>query len=177
LLNLQTEKAPCEESKLLMIESRNRVMSIAMVHERLYKKDNLSKIDLKTYVSELVQELIKSFPIQSKQIEIIEELEFVEIEITKAVPIGLIINEAITNSLKHAFHSQFKNPSIKLVMRLVVDKIHVSIIDNGKGFVDIENRSETSLGLSLMESLSHQIDADIVFINEAGAIVQLVFPL
>ena len=177
LLNLQTEKAPCETSKQLMIESRNRVMSISMVHERLYKKDNLSKINLKLYLFELVQELIKSFPINSKQIEIIDELEMVELEITKAVPIGLIVNEAITNSLKHAFNNGHQNPSIKIKMQLIYDRIHICIMDNGIGFGDITSRQDTALGLSLIESLTDQIDATIVFKNDTGACVSMVIPV
>ncbi len=175
LLNLQTEKAPCEESKQLMIESRNRVMSIAMVHERLYKKDNLSKINLQLYLSELIHELVKSFQVNKKEVQIIEELDKAEIEITKAVPIGLIINEALTNSLKHAF-SQTENPIIKIKMQLIYDRISISLCDNGIGFLDAHNRKETALGLSLIESLADQIDAKVVFKNEGGACVSLVFP-
>lgn len=177
LLNLQTEKAPCEESKLLMIESRNRVMSIAMVHERLYKKDNLSKINLKQYLSELVQELVKSFPVQSHQIQIEEELQKLELEITKAVPVGLIVNEALTNSLKHAFNSDNKNPTIKIKMQLIYDRVQICITDNGIGFSDINTRKDNALGLSLIESLSDQIDAEVVFKNELGACVSIVFPI
>jgi two-component sensor histidine kinase len=177
LLNLQTEKAPCEESRQLMIESRNRVMSISMVHERLYKKDNLSKINLKLYLFELVQELVKSFHVNSKQIEIIEELAVIELEITKAVPVGLIVNEAITNSLKHAFNQGQQNPSIKIKMQLIFDRIQICIMDNGSGFANTSDRKETALGLSLIESLSDQIDAQVVFKNEDGACVSLVFPV
>lgn len=177
LLNLQTEKAPCNESKLLMMESRNRVMSIAMVHERLYKKDNLSKINLKQYLSELVQELIKSFPVHSKQIEIVEELEKIELEITKAVPIGLIVNEALTNSLKHAFDAGNNKPTINIKMQLIFDRIQICITDNGVGFADINNRKDSALGLSLIESLCDQIDAQVVFKNENGACVSIVFPV
>ncbi len=176
LLNLQTEKAPCEVSKQLMTESKNRVMSIAMVHERLYKKDNLSKIDLKLYLSELVREVIKSYPINTGQIEVLEELERVELEITKAVPIGLIVNEALTNSLKHAFPKTTKTPSIKIKMQLIYDRVQICILDNGNGFPDISTRHDTALGLSLIESLSDQIDAKVIFKNEEGACVSLVFP-
>lgn len=176
LLNLQTEKAPCEESKQLMIESRNRVMSIAMVHERLYKKDNLSKINLRQYLSELVQELVKSFPIQSKQIQIEEELQKIELEITKAVPIGLIVNEALTNSLKHAFNSSNDMPTIKIRMQLIYDRIQICILDNGIGFQEATTRKDNALGLSLIESLCDQIDAQVVFKNESGACVSIVFP-
>ena len=177
LLNLQTEKAPCEVSRLLMLESRNRVMSIAMVHERLYKKDNLAKIDLKLYLSELVAEIIKSFPIKAQQIEIQEELDKVDMEITKAVPIGLIINEALTNSLKHAFTEANKNPIIKIKMQLIYDRIQICLSDNGVGFCSSEDRHETALGLSLIESLADQIDANVVFKNETGACISLVMPV
>lgn len=176
LLNLQAEKAPCEVSRQLMIESRNRVMSIAMVHERLYKKDNLSKIDLKLYLSELVREIVKSFPTTVQQVEIQEELDKVEMEITKAVPIGLIINEALTNSLKHAFNTADKSPAVKIKMQLIYDRVQICLADNGSGFSKIENRNDTALGLSLIESLADQIDANVVFKNENGACVSLVIP-
>lgn len=176
LLNLQTEKAPCDVSKNLMIESRNRVMSIAMVHERLYKKDNLAKIDFKMYLSELVNEVVKSFP-SKNLIEIKEELDNAEIEITKAVPIGLILNEAITNALKHAFHEGFEKPLITIQMQTIYDKMQISLSDNGKGFQDLESREESSLGISLIESLADQIDAKVAFRNDHGATVSLVFPI
>ncbi len=176
LLNLQTEKAPCEVSKLLMLESRNRVMSIAMVHERLYKKGNLSKIDLKLYLSELVNEVVKSFPVKAQQIEIQEELDKVEIEITKAVPVGLIVNEALTNSLKHAFKDGTEKPIIKIKMQAIYDRIQICLVDNGQGFSNTQHRDDTALGLSLIESLADQIDANVVFKNENGACVSLVIP-
>lgn len=177
LLNLQTEKAPCEISKNLMIESRNRVMSIAMVHERLYKKDNLAKIDFKLYLSELVNEVVRSFPTK-QQIEIREELDSAEIEITKAVPIGLILNEALTNSLKHAFQNEVvDSPKIKISMQTIYDRMQISLSDNGQGFQNLEHRKDSSLGISLIESLADQIDAKVVFRNENGATVSLVFPI
>lgn len=174
LLNLQMEKAPCDVSKNLMIESRNRVMSISMVHERLYKKDNLSKINFKLYVSELAKEIVKSFPVLTQQIEIQEELVDAELEITRAVPIGLIINEAITNSLKHAFANTEK-PTIKIKMQIIFDNVHISLLDNGVGFSDTQTRKENSLGLSLIESLADQIDGEVEFKNDNGACIILKF--
>ncbi len=176
LLNLQTEKAPCEESRLLMIESRNRVMSMAMVHDSLYKKDNLSKIDLKQYLSELVNELAKTFPVRGNEVDIVTDLDEIEIDLTKAVPIGLIVNEALTNSLKHAFNDETISPKIRLVMRLIIDEIQVLFADNGVGFGDPKLRRENALGLSLIESLSEQIDAKVSFKNEGGANIELIIP-
>jgi two-component sensor histidine kinase len=175
LLNLQLEKAPCDVSKKLMVESRNRVMSISMVHDRLYKKDNLSKINFKLYLSELIHEVVKSFPDLPQPIEIQEELDTIELEVTRAVPIGLIINEAITNSLKHAFDSNSKNPLIKIKMQIIFDKVHIAFSDNGIGYSDITNRKESSLGISLIESLADQIDSEVSFRNENGATLNLIF--
>ncbi len=175
LLNLQTEKAPCNISKDLMIESRNRVMSIAMVHNRLYKHQNLSTIDFKTYVSELVSEIMESFPVRKKQIKVIQELDNLELEITKAVPIGLIINEAITNSLKHAFNQNIENPTITIEMKNINDSTKISLIDNGIGSNVTIGDKDQSLGLSLIESLADQIDANTEFNFKNGTSLVITF--
>lgn len=173
LIKMQTEKAPCETSKQLMIDSKNRVMSMAMVHERLYRKSNFSKIDLQLYISELVKEISLSFPIKIPQVKIIEDLIFIETEITKAIPIGLIINEAITNTLKHAFSNAIQSPIINIKTEKINDAIQIIISDNGIGFPNNKSNKENSLGLSLIESLSHQIDAKVVFTNNNGAEIKI----
>jgi two-component sensor histidine kinase len=96
-------------------------------------------------------------------------------ELTRAVPIGLIINEAVTNSLKHAFNETTAKPVIKIKMQIIYDKVHISFADNGIGYSDITNRKDNSLGLSLIESLADQIDADVTFRTENGASLHLSF--
>lgn len=174
LLSLQIENAQSDETKNFLLDAKNRVMSIAMVHERLYKKDNLSKINFSLYLSELVQEVVKSFPLHS-QVEIIKELDAVEIPITKAVPVGLIVNEAVTNSLKHAFKQKIDSPTIKIQMKIIFESLQISVSDNGSGFVNLQDRKETSLGITLIESLADQIDAKLAFRNDNGAYINLVF--
>lgn len=173
LLNLQMEVANAEESKRILNDARNRVMSIAMVHQKLYK-NNLSKVNFQSYVHELVQEVVKSHPLSSK-IEIIEDLDLLEMEVTKAVPIGLIINETLTNALKHAFNEVEKGV-ITVKMKKLFDSMQIQITDNGKGFNDIEKRADSSLGITLIESLVDQIDGTISFRNENGACVNLIIP-
>jgi two-component sensor histidine kinase len=174
LLSLQIENAQSDETRNFLLDAKNRVMSIAMVHERLYKKDNLSKINFSLYLSELVQEVVKGFPLHS-QVEIIKELDAVEIPITKAVPVGLIVNEAVTNSLKHAFKQKVDAPKIKIQMKVIFESLQISISDNGSGFLNLQDRKETSLGITLIESLADQIDAKLAFRNDNGAYINLVF--
>lgn len=174
LLNLQMESAQHDESKKILIDARNRVMSIAMVHQKLYKND-LSKVNFKSYVSELVNEIIRSHPLSTK-IKIIEDLDVLEVDVSRAVPIGLIINEIITNSLKHAFNNDNNEPIITIKMKQLFDKVHFLVSDNGIGFKDLENRKDTSLGITLIESLIDQVDAHITFKNDNGSCVSFVVP-
>ncbi len=176
LLNLQTEKAPCEVSKNLMIDSRNRVMSMAMVHQRLYKRNDISKIDIKQYLSDLVNELVSSFP-QKHPIQINEQMDTIELELTKALPAGLIVNEIITNILKHAFTDDNLSPIITLKIRKIFDKIQIVVSDNGVGIGEFGDRKESSLGISLIESLADQIDANVTFKNNNGTSVNLILPI
>jgi len=175
LFNLQRDNAINEETKLAIGEAKNRVLSIAMVHERLYKKEDLSHINLKYYISELAKEIVRSHPLYNKII-IVEELEDIVANITKAVPIGLVVNEIITNSLKHAFKDS-ANPSIKIILTTHFGLISVKITDNGKGFSENKERNERSLGLNLIEALAEQIDGNIFYSSNGGASVKLSFPI
>jgi two-component sensor histidine kinase len=176
LFNLQISNSPNEQTRQAINEARNRVLSIAMVHERLYKKENLSRINLKPYISELAKEVVKSHPLHHR-IEIVDELDELDADITKAVPIGLVVNEVITNSLKHAFSPDANKPSIRIKLTAHFGLIAVKIEDNGKGFPPNLERNDLSLGLSLIESLAQQIDGSIHMSNNNGAVVKLTFPI
>ncbi|MBA3664120.1 MAG: sensor histidine kinase [Bacteroidetes bacterium] len=177
LFNLQKDNSTNEETKQSITEAKNRVLSIAMVHERLYKKDDLSKINLKFYISELIKEIVKSHPLYDS-VTIEENIEDLVGDITKAVPIGLIINEAITNSLKHGFVNTQIKPKLSISLQKTFDLICIKINDNGKGFPVNKNHNERSLGLSLIDSLTEQIDGKIYYENkDGGAQVKLTFPI
>lgn len=172
LLNLQLNNAQGEEARLLLLDAKNRVMSIAMAHERLYKKQDLSRINLGQYLQELTDEIIGSHK-QDHSIHVSKETIDVDIPITKAVPTGLIVNEVITNSLKHAFTDHAHKPAIDLKMEQEHNVVRITLCDNGIGFGNLKERKESSLGISLIESLANQIDAEINFTNKAGACVVL----
>lgn len=176
LLNLQLNNAQGEEARLLLLDAKNRVMSIAMAHERLYKKQDLSRINLGQYLQELTDEIIGSHN-QDNKIDVEKETIDVDIPITKAVPTGLIINEVITNSLKHAFTNQAQKPAIGLKMERKDNMIRITLYDNGIGFGDLKVRKDSSLGISLIESLANQIDAELSFTNKVGACVMLSYPV
>ncbi|MCW3078308.1 MAG: hypothetical protein JWO32_2917, partial [Bacteroidetes bacterium] len=175
LFNLQKDNSSNEETKQHITEAKNRVLSIAMVHERLYRT-NISKINLKNYISELTKEVVRSHPLHG-YVTVQENLEDLEVDITKAVPIGLVINEVITNSLKHGFVNTDVKPVLNISVVKTFDLICIKLEDNGKGFPENKTRPEKSLGLSLIESLADQIDGNIYYSNNEGATVKLSLPV
>ena len=121
--------------------------------------------------------MVKSFPTKTASLIIKEDMDPLEIEVTTAVPIGLIINEAVTNSLKHAFKNIEVNPTITLKMKVIYDRIQICLSDNGPGFINDSVRKDNALGLSLIESLADQIDGEVTFKNEGGTNVSLMIPI
>ena len=176
LFNFQRDAASGEEVKFALNEAKNRVLSIAMVHQQLYGKSNLSRIDLKKYIAELTTEVLNTHPLYS-HVEVKQNLEEINIDITKAVPIGLIINEIITNAFKHAFKDKTIKPVIAIQLRLITNTVQLTIKDNGSGFPQNFNSSNNSLGHTLIESLTDQIDGKVVFSNNNGAQVEVSFPV
>ncbi len=176
LLNLQINSTSNEEAKRLLRDSRNRVLSMALVHEKLYKKKDFSKIEFDVYVNELITELI-NMANTSPKIRVHTELNSCQIPISVAIPLGLIINEIITNSIKHAFTGNNPAPMISANLSIKSDRVHLFVADNGLGFNfnDRKIKSDT-LGLMLVESLIGQLDASFEFDSTNGSAYTLIVP-
>lgn len=175
LLNLQINNATQAESRQLLNDARNRVLSMSLVHQKLYKGENFNKIQFDNYLIELTRDLLFASPLKDV-IKLTESLEPCEMDISRAIPLGLIVNEIITNSVKHAFKNYNGNAQITIELKKDRD-IHLRISDNGPGFNYSENKASThSLGLSLIESLAEQIDGKISYASKNGSHYELIFP-
>ena len=177
LLNLQASNTNNEEAKDLINVSKNRVHSMSLVHTMLYSTSDLNKIRLDKYASSLCNQLINSLE-SGKKIKLTEKYDSdVEVSINKAIPIGLILNEVVTNSIKHAFPDSHPNPEIAVSISALGPLVEIAVSDNGKGFGN-ESDNETkakSLGISLIKSLTEQIDGKIQFVTNKGANIQIKF--
>lgn len=175
LFNMQKHQAINEETREALTEAKNRVLSISMVHESLYRKKDLSKINLSNYLSSLCKEIIHVHPLHDK-IKLEEEIDLIETDITKAVPLGLIVNECITNSMKHAFQKKEIAPTIFISLKHQFGNVVLKIGDNGIGF-DEKTVKKDSLGLSLINSLTEQLDGTTHFANSSnGSNIKITFP-
>lgn len=159
LLNLQTELISDKEGRQQLVESRNRILSIAAVHDMLYNSGNMTTISFCEYVKSLMEDLVGSHSSNDKKPMIWFDLDRIHLSLDIAVPLGLIINELVTNSLKYAFDS-ISNPELKVSLKNTGNSLKLEISDNGKGFNIEEVDSSKSLGLLVVDSLSEQLGGE-----------------
>jgi len=160
LLNMQGRNTTNQQIKKIIKSSQNRVISMAIIHEMLYMNDNLSKIFFKPYVEELSAFLLKSVNDSNQNIDLNIDIPDVQLGIDTAIPLGLLINETITNSLKYGFEGQNEG-QISIGLRKVEngdDDYILTISDNGIGFsMETNSDSTKSLGLKLIHNLARQL--------------------
>lgn len=177
LLSLQEGSIETEEAKKVLHDSRSRIMSMALVHKMLYDHPELKNIQISKYSSSLLAELLNSYNI-SKNYELKEEYDDIRLPVNKSIPLGLILNEVITNSIKYAYkRGQAKAWVFEIKIKQKGEQISVVIKDNGGGFPkDFNEENESlSLGVFLIKTLAEQIDGQVLFSNENGAKITLDF--
>jgi len=169
LLYLQSNKAFEPTTMELFNESQNRIRSMALIHEQLYQSEDLVSINFIDYIKGLISHLSNSYQTELHKIKIEKKIENVQLSIDKAIPTGLIINELVSNSLKHAFPDN-KKGKINIQMTLNKDKnVHLIIEDNGIGLPEeLDPKNPDSLGLQLVNTLTKQLRGTIKYHTSKG---------
>ncbi|KQT26154.1 hypothetical protein ASG22_05655 [Chryseobacterium sp. Leaf405] len=176
LLASQNEYLEGREAIEANLESQRRVEAMSMIHNKLYQSENLSMIDMPSYILDLTYYLSDSFDVR-KQIRFSLNIDKVDFPLSHSVPIGLILNEAVTNSIKYAFPNK-EQGVITINLNKENEKFRLTVCDDGIGIpepIDIENSK--SLGLKLMKGLSEDIMAEFRISNEAGTKIELIFTI
>lgn len=176
LLDLQAAQLNDEQMVLMLRESQNRVRTIAMIHEKLYQSADLARIEFGSYVQELATHLLHSYTGNSARIALKVAVDSLSLSVDSAIPCGLIINELVSNALKHAFPAD-RHGVITVAFHTDTDGKHMlQVSDNGVGFaVDLDVQHPSSLGLQLVRMLVRQIKGQVVFTREEGACVEVQF--
>jgi PAS domain S-box-containing protein len=181
LLNLQANKIVDPFIKEILEQSRNRIRSIALVHEKLYQTGNFAEINIKEYTRSLVSELFRVYLADPQKIHTRTEIEDVNIPLIFAIPYGLILNEIISNSLKYAFSKDWVSklkPEIFIELKTLPNNyLQICIGDNGIGLpANYQLTDSLSLGLYLIRILStEQLDGEIEIDNKKGTIFTITF--
>lgn len=158
LLEMQSFHVDDERSKTILSESTNRIISIAKVHEMLYESEKFNSLPFKAYITELSDMIITSMNDEDKSVSVNIDISVKNLGINHGVPLGIIFNELITNSVKYGFRQKEGN-QISITVTSSGDLIDVIYEDNGIGIEGFEAAKSKSLGFTLIESLLQQIDA------------------
>ncbi|MCO4814503.1 MAG: sensor histidine kinase [Flavobacteriales bacterium] len=176
LINLQRTKFEDKDIEEALSETQNRVLSMALVHQKMYQASNFTEIGLDEYIAQLVDNIQDLYLHKTHQ-NFIEVERSLTIDLETAIPLGLIINEVVTNFFKYACFPGDENSHFKIKVRANKNgSFNFRFKDNGPGFperTDIETVS--SLGLRLIKSLVEQIEGQVKFYNDNGAVYELTF--
>lgn len=177
LLALQSGYIDDKKYQDMFSESQSRIRSMALVHEKLYLSDDFAHIDVKDYVTSLAKDIRSSFHADDIDVKLNINIEEINLDIDNLVPCGLLMNEILTNSFKHAFDGH-DNPEISITMKKVEDgNVSLSISDNGSGLPDGYDISKpTGLGHKLIKPLIKQIDGKMDVNVSNGTEFRIVFP-
>lgn len=173
LFSLKIGNDPPSEARNVLVESRNRVISMSLIHNRLYKSSNLTDVNFEQYIAELISEINASYPSISGSVTVSTDIGDVVLDINVAVPCGLILNELLTNCYKHAFAGKSQG-TIHVSFKQEQEMYTLSVSDNGIGLASGYQDKE-SLGLSVIEALSEQLNGSFDYLSDGGTTFVLKF--
>jgi len=179
LLNLQSDQIDDENYKKLLIDSNNRIRSMSLIHETLYRSKDVANLDIKNYFHEIIQQLLKIYYHPDQQITIDLNIELIKIDMDRGIACGLIINELISNALKYAFNEKSHGIITVVLNKINENDVVLKIMDDGRGFTtkqDIKNQK--NLGLKIVDILvKGQLKGNMDISNQNGTIFEIKFPL
>lgn len=168
LLRLQAEKVKDKNVRESFQISQNRIRSMALIHEELYRSTDLAHINIYHYIHKLVPQLFSSYGISKKRIYLEIDIDNIPLNINQAIPCGLIINELVSNSLKHGFPNG-RSGMITIIMKKLKKSKRLIIKDNGIGFPNDKKLNKyESLGLQIVRDLVRQLEGTITLNKKAG---------
>lgn len=176
LLGLQQVYMKDATAKQAILTSKTRVQSMSLLHQRLYQNEDISKVEIKEYFENLILNLYQSYKVNQDQIVLTSNIQSITMNVDTVIIMGIIINELVSNALKHAFQNQ-SNGNIDIDISHNNGNIYISLHDTGRG-MDIEKASQnsTSLGMKLIHSFTEKLDGEITITSEKGTGFEIVFP-
>jgi two-component sensor histidine kinase len=176
LLSLQVGVVTDPNVLQVFRESQHRVRAMALIHEKLYQSRDLGKVDFGEYVRSLTGYLFRSFGVERATIALTVNVKDVFLEVEKAIPCGLIVNELVSNALKHAFPAGREGEIRIDAQAKGTEHVTLRVSDNGVGFPPaVDVRTTTSLGLGLVNTLTKQLEGTIEQQSSGGTTFQIRF--
>lgn len=172
LISLQLRKNGVAEGRSELLSVRERIRSMALIHEQLYRGEDLNEVAFDQFIRVFIDQLAVVYGATDRSIAVREELHAVNLSVDQAVPCGMILSELLGNAFKHAFLGR-KSGNVVVTLRQVRGFVMLSVEDNGRGGIDKATRS---LGLTLVHNLAEQLNGEMTFIDANGSRAILKFP-
>jgi PAS domain S-box-containing protein len=176
MVNLQSKYTKDPQAVDMFKETQNRLMAMAILHEKLYRSKDLDRINFSRYADSVITDLLRSYGTSSKSIQVKTDIDRILVGIDTAIPCGLIMNELVSNCLKHAFPDGRAGEIFISVNAHHNDQVTLNVSDNGTGFPeDLDFRSTESLGLQLVNALTRQLAGTIEMNRNGGTAFSITF--
>ncbi len=176
LLQLQASKMSENSAKTAIYESQMRIIAMSKIHENLYKNNDLARVDFRKFIIELINSIKATMDLEDKHIEVTHDILPVHMDVNVGIPLGLTINELISNSYKHAFIKKHEG-RIFISFKEIGNNFELIVSDNGIGASkDLLKKNYESLGITLIKSLTKQINGKLRYSNDEGASFKLLIP-
>jgi two-component sensor histidine kinase len=174
LLMMQSSRLKDESAVKAVKEGQMRVDAMSLIHQRLYLTDNVSTLNIESYLTDLTESIMRAYGYTSDNFDLQIKVENPELDVDLAIPIGLIVNELVTNSFKYAYQG-IKQPTLMINLKNN-NSLTLEVQDNGIGFDEKEMNKKDSFGKKLIKGLSKQIHGECKFVNNGGTYFELLIP-
>ena len=173
LLDLQSQTIGDSQAAEAIKESRNRVQTMALIHQDLYSEESLSGIEMSGYINKLAQNLFSSYNVQKNKISLKTNIEPILLDIDMVIPIGFVLNELISNALKYAFANR-ESGTLSIALELKSGELALMVKDDGIGFPPGLNIYQAeSFGFRLVKAFAQKLKGRLEIYNDKGACVLL----
>ncbi len=176
LLSLQSQQLTDQNALNAVKSSEGRVNAMALIHKKLYTDNQNQHVNIKEYISELVQYLSQSYGFTNREFKLTLNVDAIEVDVDKAIRLGLIINELVSNAFKYAYVNQ-DNPALTLNLKTEKNQnMVVEVIDNGKGILEDFDSAQT-FGLKMVKTLTKELRAKLNIYSDHGTHIILIVPI
>ncbi|MEO1435534.1 MAG: histidine kinase dimerization/phosphoacceptor domain -containing protein, partial [Bacteroidota bacterium] len=176
LLNIQQRSIVDEKAREAIRESKNRIQSMGLIHQSFYQNKNLGEINTQVYIQDLVGQVMASYPTKQTDIQLQIDVQEIYLDMDTLVPLGLIINELLTNALKHAFNGQ-ETGTLAVRFDNEADNYRLEVEDDGVGVDDQTlSKSSKSFGFSLIQAFVQKLEGRLQVLRTKGTCFQIDFP-
>jgi two-component system, sensor histidine kinase PdtaS len=173
LLDLQSLSIKDKEASEAIKESKNRVQSMALIHQNLYGEGNIKSIRVKEYIDNLVSALCSSYDINDEKVKITTDIDDLTLDIDTMIPLGLVLNELVSNALKYAFRDH-ETGALHIALKKKGEDLQLKVNDNGAGFPEgLDPHTGKSFGLKMIRAFAQKLKARLHIYNQQGACIEM----